>query len=158
MIRPAVPADTAAIVQLGVDAKMFLADEVEPLRQILEGFHAGTSSADHQLYVWANDVAGPPVGVVFFGPDAMTDRKWDLWMIAVAPERQGLGIGGELLRFTEERIRGAGGRLLLVDTSSRAKYDPTRAFYAKHGLVEVARVPDFYADGDGKVTYWKRMG
>ena len=157
MLRPATPSDTPAILALAVATGMFPADGVEPLREVLDGLHAGRSGADHRLQVWADDSGGPPVGVVYFGPDAMADRKWDLWMIAVAPDRQGRGIGGKLVQFAETQVRAGGGRLLLIDTSSQPKYDATRAFYAKHGYAEVARIPDFYADGDGKVTYVKRM-
>lgn len=157
MLRPATPADTPALIALAIDTKMFLPDEVDPLREAFDGLHAGRSGADHRLEVWADDPGGPPVGVVYFGPDAMADRKWDLWMIAVAPDRQGQGIGGELLRSAEAHVLARGGRLLLIDTSSLPKYDATRVFYAKHGYAEVARIPDFYTDGDCKVIYAKRI-
>lgn len=97
------------------------------------------------------------VGAVYFGPDPMTDRKWDVWMIAVDPALHNQGIGREMMGFAESVVRAAKGRLLLIDTSSKAQYDKTRAFYARMGYVEVARVEDFYAEGDGRVTYAKRM-
>ena len=131
---------------------MFLPHEVDPVREVLDN-----CPADHRVEVWVNDPTGMPIGVVYFGPDTMTDRKWDLWMIAVAPDRQGQGIGGELLRFTEAHVRTGGGRLLLIETSSLTKYDATRVFYGKHGYAEVACIPDFYADGDSKVIYAKRI-
>ena len=87
----------------------------------------------------------------------MSNRTWDLWMIAVAPERQGQGIGGELLRFVEAHARAGGGQLLIIETSSLPKYDGTRAFYRKYGYKEVGRIPDFYADGDSKAIYMKRI-
>ncbi|MEO5884336.1 MAG: GNAT family N-acetyltransferase, partial [Candidatus Limnocylindrales bacterium] len=89
--------------------------------------------------------------------DPMTDRKWDLWMIAVATDRQGQGIGSELLRYTEAQVGMARGRLLLIETSSLSKYDATREFYGKHDYTEVARISDFYADGDSKLVYAKRI-
>ncbi len=157
MIRPGTLADTDAVLRLGIDTGMFAEDAVDGLRDILRGFHAGTSSPGHELHLAVEPEHQRPVGVVFFGPDMVADRKWDLWMIAVEPSLQGRGIGGSLLQFTESRVRAAGGRVLLIDTSSHAKYDPTRAFYARHGYIEVARTPDYYADGDAKVTYWKRI-
>jgi ribosomal protein S18 acetylase RimI-like enzyme len=54
-------------------------------------------------------------------------------------------------------VRGRDGRLLLIETSSTAAYHPTRQFYLKNGYTIVAEIPDFYADGDGKVIYSKRM-
>jgi len=32
-----------------------------------------------------------------------------------------------------------------------------RGFYRKHGFVEVARIPDFYTEGDDKVIFWKKL-
>ena len=67
------------------------------------------------------------------------------------------GIGGQLLRYTEARVRESAGRLLLIETSSLPKFDPTRAFCAYHGYREVARIPDFYTDGDSRVIFAKRL-
>lgn len=157
MLRPAAPTDTPALLALAIATELFLPDEVEPLREMLDDFHAGRAGADQQVVVWSDDPGGPPVGVAYFGPNAMTDRTWDLLWIAVAPDRQGQGIGGELVRFTEARARASDGRLLLIETSSLPRFDATHAFYAKHGYAEVARIPDFYADGESKVIYAKRM-
>lgn len=136
---------------------MFAPNAVDGLRDILHGFHAGTSSPKHQLHLAVDEDDSRALGVVFFGPDLMTDGKWDLWMIAVVPDQQNRGVGGGLLSFTERRVRDAGGRLLIIETSSQQKYDRTRAFYARHGFAEVARIPDFYADGDAKVICWKHL-
>jgi ribosomal protein S18 acetylase RimI-like enzyme len=78
-------------------------------------------------------------------------------MIAVTPERQRSGIGGKLLQFTEESVRASNGRILFINTSSLSQYDTTRKFYSKYGYEEVARIPDFYKDGDSKVTFAKRI-
>lgn len=157
MIRPAVPSDSSAIVSLAIATGLFLPDEVEPVQSMLDGFYAGNLGTGHQVDVWVDDPDGSPVGVVYFGPDALTDRKWDLWMIAVAPDRQRQGIGGELIRFVEQHVRENEGRILLIDTSSHLKYDPTRQFYMAHGYAEVARIPDYYSDGDSKVVNAKRI-
>ncbi|MCX6045304.1 MAG: N-acetyltransferase [Chloroflexi bacterium] len=157
MLRPATPSDTSALIVLAIATGMFLPHEVEPLQAVFDDFHAEPLRVDQRIEVWADDPSGPPVGMVYFSLNPMSDRTWDLWMIAVAPERQDQGIGSELVRFTEAYIRASGGRLLLIDTSSLPKYDATRAFYSKHGYDEVARIPDFYTDGDSKVIYAKRI-
>jgi hypothetical protein len=48
-------------------------------------------------------------------------------------------------------------RLLLIETCSLPKFAPTRAFYAHHSYREVARIPDFYTDGDSEVIFAKRL-
>ncbi len=157
MLRPATPADTPALIDLAIATDLFLPDEAAFLGEMLGDFHAGRSGADHRIQVWDDVPAGPPARVVYFGPNAMGDRTWDLLWISVAPDRQGQGIGGELIRFTEAHIRAAGGRLLLIDTSSLPRFVATHASYGKHGYAEVARIPDFYADGDSKVIFAKRI-
>lgn len=156
-IRPATPADIAAIIGVAVASGLFPADEVEPLREAIEAVLAGRQGPDHQIALWAEEPDGPPVGVVYYGPDSMTDRKWDLWMIAVTASHQGRGVGGHLLRYTEARVREGDGRLLLIETSSLPKFELTRAFYVRHSYREVARIPDFYTDGDSKVIFAKRL-
>ena len=157
MLRPAAPADTPTLVELAIATELFLPDEAEFLRGTLDDLHAGRSGSDHRVQVWADGPTDSPVGVVYFGPNEMGDRVWDLLWISVDPERQGQGIGGDLVRFTEAHVRAAGGRMLIVDTSSLPRFDATHAFYRKHGYSEVARVPDYYSDGDSKVIFAKRM-
>ena len=89
-------------------------------------------------------------------PASMTDRTWHLWWIAVA-QTQAKGVGGELLRHVEDSIRQEGGRLLLIETSSLASYQPTRRFYLKHHYQNYAVLADFYGDGHDMVIFSKRL-
>lgn len=157
ILRMTTGADTGSVIRLAVAAKMFQPDEVEPLRESLEAVYSGKMGPDHKIMILEDMPHGPAIGVVYFGANPMADRTWDLWMIAVVPERQGQGIGGKMLEFTEAEISASGGRLLLIETSSQPQYDATRAFYAKHRYDEVARIPDFYADGNSKVVFLKRI-
>ena len=65
--------------------------------------------------------------------------------------------GTRLLAEVERRLGENAGRLLVVETSGRAAYAPTRAFYARRGYTEVARVRDFYAPGDDRIVFTKRL-
>ncbi len=91
-----------------------------------------------------------------FGPVPGTKTSFDLYWIVVSPGAQGRGAGRRLIDAVEKRIRAAGGKQIYADTSSRPLYAPTRAFYERTGFVQVALLPDFYDDGDGKVIYAKR--
>jgi ribosomal protein S18 acetylase RimI-like enzyme len=93
-----------------------------------------------------------------FGSTPMTRGTWDLYWIAVDPRRQRRGVGRALLRASEEAIRAEGGRMLLVETAGKASYASTRAMYDACGYREVARVPDFYEEGDDKVIYACLLG
>jgi ribosomal protein S18 acetylase RimI-like enzyme len=158
MLRAADPSDTPALVALANATGIFRPHEAEALLGgMLDDLHAGRLGDGHRAEVWADGPDGPPTGWVYFAPTATADGVWDLWWIGVAPAPQGRGIGGELLRSVEAHVRAAGGRLLLIETSSLPALDPTRRFYARHGYAECGRVPDFYADGDAKVIYAKRV-
>lgn len=158
MLRLAEPADTPALVALGVATGLFQPEEADLLlRSVLDDIHANRLGEGHLAYVWADAPAGPPAGWVYFSPEAKADGVWELWWIGVDPTRQGRGIGDELLGFVEERVREAGGRLLLISTSSLPPLERTRRFYAKRGYAECGRIPDYYADGDDKVIFAKRV-
>jgi ribosomal protein S18 acetylase RimI-like enzyme len=96
-------------------------------------------------------------GYACYGPIPATRESHDLYWIAVAPERQGRGLGRRLLRAVEREVARAGGRRIYVDTSGRDAYAPTRAFYERAGYVREATLPDFYAPGDAKVIYRKQL-
>lgn len=158
MIRPAAPADTPALLALADATGIFKPGEVEALLGgVLAALHAGQLGDGHRAEVWADAPDGPPAGWVYFSPIDHADGVWNLWWIGVDPARHRRGVGGDLLRFVEEAVRVAGGRVLLIETSTRPAFDPTRRFYARRGYADCGTVPDFYADGDGRVTYAKRV-
>ena len=97
-------------------------------------------------------------GYTCFGPVPMTESSFDLYWIAVHPDFQGKGLGRMLLAETEKRIRKAGGRRLYVETSLRAQYETTRTFYEKAGFRLESVLEDFYAQGDGKAIYSRKLG
>lgn len=103
------------------------------------------------------DVDGCPVGYACYGPVPATAASFDLYWIAVDPARQGRGVGRLLLRRCEAAVRRLGGAQLYIETSARALYDATRRFYARAGYREAARLDDFYAPGDAKIIYCKRL-
>lgn len=158
MLRPATPADTPDLLALAAATGIFRPDEVDfLLGGVLDDLHAGRLGDGHTAWVWAGGSTEQPAGWVYFSPVDKTDGVWNLWWIGVDPARQGQGVGGELLRSVEDHVRTNAGRLLLIETSSLPTFDAVRRFYAKRGYSDCGQVPDFYADGDGKVTYAKRM-
>jgi ribosomal protein S18 acetylase RimI-like enzyme len=84
-------------------------------------------------------------------------HTWDLYWIAVHPEAHRQGTGRALMDLCEREIAARGGKLVVVETSSRPDYGPTRAFYETLGYAAAARIPDFYAVHDDLVTYTKRL-
>lgn len=155
MLRPTVPADSPSLIEIAAGTGVFKPHELVALQEVLDDYHAANREYGHQAHTW--EEGGTPVGFVYLAPTAMTDRTWELWWIAVDVRRQGQGLGSKLLTAVEEAVQAASGRLLLIETSSTPVYQPTRRFYLRHGYTEAAVIPDFYADGDGKVIFSKRM-
>lgn len=97
------------------------------------------------------------VGYACWGPTPDTVGTYDLYWIAVDRARQGTGIGTRLVQAVEQLLRAEQGRLIVVETSSRSDYEPTRAFYEARGYDRAATIPGYYAPGDDLVIYVKDL-
>jgi ribosomal protein S18 acetylase RimI-like enzyme len=87
----------------------------------------------------------------------MTEGTWNLLLVAVHPEQQGNGLGASLIREVEQELRDRDQMILLVETSGMPEFERTRGFYRRLDFAEEARIRDFYAPGDDKVVFWKRL-
>lgn len=94
-------------------------------------------------------------GFICYGPIPLTFNRWDIYWIAVADRLRGQGIGGMLLKKTENHIRELGGKKTYIETSSNQLYTPTRRFHEKQGYLLEAVQKDYYDDGDDKCLYVK---
>lgn len=95
------------------------------------------------------------IGYACWGPTPGTLGTCDLYWIVVDRGRQRRGVGTALLRAVEEQLAAEGCRLIVVETSSRADYAPTRAFYERRGFSRTAVIPAYYEPGDDLVVYLK---
>lgn len=81
---------------------------------------------------------------------------FELFWIGVDPDVQRSGVGTELIADFESVARSGGARILTVSTSSLAATEKARRFYAARGYTRAAEdVPDYYGEGDNKVTFTK---
>jgi ribosomal protein S18 acetylase RimI-like enzyme len=108
-------------------------------------------------YLWTiAERVGRLIGFACHGLVPMTDGTFDLYWLAVAADVRGAGVAGLLDRSVEEDVRRRGGRWVLAETSSTEPYAAARRFYEKQGYTVVGNVPDFYRDGDDRLTFGKR--
>ncbi len=154
-IEPTLPADREPLLDIARRTGVFKPHETVALAEVLDDYHATNRAAGHVCVTYRDSCR--PQGFAYFAPAAMTDRTWYLYWIAVDPAYQAQGIGKHLMKHVESEIRSRAGRILLIETSSLDRYDPTRSFYIRCGYAEVARLPDFYADGDSMVVFEKRL-
>jgi ribosomal protein S18 acetylase RimI-like enzyme len=153
-LRWSVPSDRAPILAAIEATGLFRANEIDVALEVLDDALAHGAPGHYQSYTAL--LGRQAVGWMCFGPTPGTEGTFDLYWIVVAPERQRLGIGRALMQHAEDLIAARGGRLIVVETSGLAEYEPTRRFYLNVGYHEAARIADFYAPGDDKVTYVKR--
>lgn len=157
-IRPPTDNDVERIKEIAVATNMFGAEEVGFFDEMLSGFFDG-SLVDHSWLI-VDGPRGKVVAAANVAPELFADRVWNLYFIAVAPDEQGLGLGGSLIQHIERDLRNRGGdiaRVLIVETSSTDQYARTRTFYRNRGFDEEARIRQFYGPQDDKVVYWKSL-
>ena len=150
LIRPTVEADLPALEAI-VDATGLFPSELLP--EMTQKFLAGDGTDGSWLTL---DDDGP-AALAYYVPEPMTEGTWNVLAIAVHPARQGRGHGTALMRHIEEVLAAQGARVLLVDTSGVPAFERTRAFYRGLGYDEEARIRDYWAAGDDKVTFWKAL-
>ena len=118
-------------------------------------FLANAGSRD----IWLTcEVKGEVAGFCFAAPEKLTDGTWNMLAIAVHPGAQGEGAGSALVRRLEAMLLERGQRVLIADTSGIPEFERTRGFYRRNGYREEARIRDFWAHGNDKVVFWKRLG
>ncbi len=152
MLRPATPADMPALIDLAEATGLFPPSGLALLRQILTDSLGNDGDTDP---FWLTDDDDGLVGVAYCEPERMTDRTWNLQLIAIHPKQQRQGRGVKLLHYVEQVLMMRGGRMLLVETSGLPDFEPIRKFYVKCGYEEEARIRDFYATGENKVVFRK---
>ena len=134
---------------------VFRPDEVAIALEVFDGAVAKPGVDYTAVGAYAD---GTLIGWAAYGGTPGTVGTWDLYWIAVDPAFQVKGVGRQLMAHCETAIAEREGRLIVVETSSRESYAPTRAFYERLGYVAQARIPHYYAPGDGLTVYVKSLG
>jgi len=145
-LRPVGHAHRARLEQLTRGTGLFREEEVATAVELLDESLAGD---DDYQFVGAFE-ADQLIGYACWGPTPGTLATSDLYWIVVDRERQGSGIGSQLLRDVERLLTADGRRLVVVETSSRGDYQATRAFYEARGYTRTATIPGI----TGPVTIW----
>ncbi|MBI5664751.1 MAG: GNAT family N-acetyltransferase [Nitrospirae bacterium] len=147
--------DLNEIRRLLEDDAFFKPSEIEVALELVEDSVVKGSNSDYNFIL--AEYEGKTAGYVCYGPILVTDKRYDLYWISVKKELRRKKIGSLLLVNAEKNIKDLGGAAIYIETSSLQIYQQTRQFYIKHGYHEVARIPDYYADGDARVVYMKKL-
>jgi ribosomal protein S18 acetylase RimI-like enzyme len=148
-------ADPEAVRALARRTGVFTAQECAVAGELVEDrLERGARSG--YLFVFA-ERAGELAGFIAWGPIPLTRASYDLYWIIVDPAWQGVGLGRDLVRRTEQAVLARGGAAVYIETSSLERYARTRRFYRRAGYRQAARLSDFYAPGDDKVVFCKTL-
>ncbi len=149
-VRAVQPADVSEMQKI-VDEALFPGD-LQPA--MIDPFF--TDSACTGIWL-VYELDATPVAVAYCVEEKMTDGTWNLLAIAVRADLRSRGIGRDIVAHLETRLTATGARILIVDTSSLPEYKRTREFYRRLGYVEEARIREFWAPGDDKVTFSRKL-
>lgn len=152
------PSDAPAVQALVERTGFFSREEQDVARELVdETLERGPASGYEFVFADLPGAPGKLLGYTCYGRIPATQSSYDLYWIAVDPSQQGQGLGGRLLRETERLAVASGATCMYAETSGRPQYGPTRAFYARTGYEVAATLKDFYAPGDDKVIFARRL-
>jgi ribosomal protein S18 acetylase RimI-like enzyme len=140
-IRPRTDADDEAIVALSVEA---WAPVFESLRVVLgdiifERLHpdwrdqaraVADTLRDKGVSTWVSEVDGAVAGFVSVRLDPRR-QVGEIWMVAVSPRFQNVGIGLDLTEFATSNIAAAGMKVVRMKTGGDPGHAPARHVYQK---------------------------
>jgi len=155
-IRPLISEDRERLRRMVIEADVFTEEEICIAMELVDLVLGDQEQKDYQIVCATNDQDGL-LGYICYGPIPMTVGGFDLYWIVVDPVAQGRRVGSELLSYMEEEARRSKGRMILADTSSIPSYEKAQAFYLKRGFQEVARIADYYWEGNDRITYCKKL-
>ena len=148
--------DREAVRSLIAGTGAFKAHEVDVAMELVDVALTRPEQEDYHPYVLV-EPDGTVAAYACFGKNPMTKATFDLYWLATRADRMGKGYGRKIVAFVEEEVKRRGGRLLVIETSSKESYGTTREFYIKIGCTLAAQLPDYYDEGDDKLIYLKRV-
>ena len=143
------------VIDIVKATKFFRPMEIEIACEVFDEAAMHKPDSNYQSYV--AEVGHQVAGWICFGATPCTLGTFDVYWIVVDPGQQGHRVGSKLLDFAEAKICEQKGRMIVIETSGSERYLPTRTFYEKNGYTLAADVKEFYAPGDDKWIFLKKL-
>jgi len=134
----------------------FKPNEVDVAMELVDAALTRPGQDDYHPFVLEEE-DGTVAAYACFGKNPMTKSTFDLYWLATRTDRMGKGLGRKIVSFVEEEVKRRGGKLLVIETSSKESYGPTQEFYRKIGCTLAATLPGYYDEGDDKLIYLKKI-
>jgi ribosomal protein S18 acetylase RimI-like enzyme len=147
--------DKKPYLDIAKDVSVFTKDEIEGIEETLGWY---IEAPNTEFFLIDEKDGSKLLGYAMFGRAPITAFSWDLYWLLVAKDCQGKGIGRKLLNRLEESILKIDNRVVLrVETSTKREFIHARNLYNKLGYIEAGRIPDFYAQDDDLIIYYKHV-
>jgi GNAT superfamily N-acetyltransferase len=147
--------DRSALERLLAATSAFSAADVAVALELIDDVLVRGERSDYRII--CAEEGDNLTGYVCFGKIPLTAASFDLYWIVVEPALRGRGVGTRLLEAAEATCLELGCQQLFAETSSTPAYAEARAFYERCGFALASRIADFYAGGNDKLTYAKRL-
>ena len=155
-IRPLRPEDRSRVEAIIRSADNFHPADIRIAIELIDDAINKNEASDYIVHV-LEDAEGCVQAYVCFGQNPLTDHTFDFYWMVIDHELQGRGMGLMLFQYVETQVRERGGKLLMCETSSLETYDRVVRMYEKLGYQSVARIKNFYREGDDKLIYVKEL-
>jgi GNAT superfamily N-acetyltransferase len=146
-----IPADIENVRQI-LESTSFFQDHEIPVAVELVEERLAKGMQSGYYFVFA-EIDGKTVAYACFGEIPCTKGSYDLYWIATHNDYRGKGVGKLIMAEVQRQTKSLGGRVIYIETSSKAQYEPTRKFYENYGCDVEAVLKDFYDTGDHKYIY-----
>jgi ribosomal protein S18 acetylase RimI-like enzyme len=155
-IRPLQAKDRQRIQEIVHSVGNFNEADIQIAMELIDDVIAKEDKSDYIIYVLEDDEQIVRA-YVCYGQTPLTDHTYDFYWMAIDPNHQRKGLGLRLFQFVEEQVRDRGGKLLMCETSSQETYARVIKLYERLGYQPVARIKNFYREGDDKLIYMKEL-
>jgi ribosomal protein S18 acetylase RimI-like enzyme len=155
-IQPLQATDRPRIQEILARVGNFNKADVKIAIELIDDVISKDGNSDYIIYVLEDDEQVVQA-YVCYGQTPLTDHTYDFYWMAIDPDHQRKGFGLRLFQFVEEQVRDQGGKLLMCETSSQESYERVIKLYDRLGYQPVARIKNFYRQGDDKLIYMKQL-
>jgi len=146
--------DRGEIMMLLQDVEVFSDREIKVAISLVDEILQG--NPDYRSLL-ATDAGDTVLGYICYGHNPLTAGTWDIYWVVVSRRFQRRHAGSLLIEAAEKDIGGEEGKLIVIQTSSKPSYRPTRKFYERMGYRMSARIGKFYSEADDMIIYSKYL-
>lgn len=155
MIRLATKDDQDVVIAIAKNVRLFEPEELVFLEEMFNKWLEGDLGENSKWIVASK--GGVVIGTAYFAPEQFANGTWNVYFIAVEPDKQRSGIGADLMDYIEKVLATQGERVLIVETSSLPRLEKARKFYLRQGYYQESCIREFYKAGDDKITFRKSL-